>query len=322
MIARALLAAAVAASLLACGGSTDAGDSGMPEAGPDWPLTGLAPADHPVEGPVLTVKVDNTAQALPQSGLGAADIVVEEPVEGGLTRLAVLLHSSVPSAAELVTGPVRSVRSSDIGIVKPADAVLLASGGADEVVDDLDEAGVETRFEGTPGFERDESRSAPYDLYVDVVEAAAALDAPGPSQPYFEFGEPDAQLAGEPAGSVVLEFSPEHSTRLVASGDTWSRELGEPDGFTATTVLALLVEQDTADYLDPGGFPVPINITEGQGDGWLVHDGQVVPIRWSKPSAADTWSFETVSGEEVLVAPGRTYVGLLPVTTGSLRVDS
>jgi len=287
-------------------------------------MTGLASANESVEvdGPVMAVKVDNTAQALPQSGVGAADIVVEEPVEGGVTRLAVLVHSSVPSGGELPTGPVRSVRSSDVGIVKPADAVLLASGGAQEALDDLDEAGVETRFEGTPGFDRDESRSAPYNLGVDVVEAEAALDAPGPSQPYFDFGQPTDPLAGEPAIRVVLEFSPEHSTAMSFADGVWSRELDEPDGFAATTVLALLVEQDTADYLDPGGFPVPINVTEGQGDGWLVHDGQVVEIAWSKPSAASTWSFETVSGEPVQVPPGRTYLGLLPVTTGSLRVDS
>ena len=57
-----------------------------------WPLTGL-----PVEGddsaaqthPVMVTKIDNTDSSAPQIGLGSADMVVEELVEGGLTRLAV-----------------------------------------------------------------------------------------------------------------------------------------------------------------------------------------------------------------------------------------
>ena len=52
------------------------------------PLTGLPGVKA---RPVVVVKIDNSAQARPQSGLQAADIVVEELVEGGLTRFAGLL---------------------------------------------------------------------------------------------------------------------------------------------------------------------------------------------------------------------------------------
>ena len=37
-------------------------------------------------GPVLAVKIDNIAQARPQTGLSKADVVYVLPVEGGLTR--------------------------------------------------------------------------------------------------------------------------------------------------------------------------------------------------------------------------------------------
>jgi len=288
-----------------------------------WPLTGL-PTDEEVVGPVVAVKVDNTANAFPQRGLDLADIVVEEPVEGGVTRLAVLMHSALPSAGEGVTGPVRSVRSSDIGVVAPADAVLLASGGAAPPVADIEAAGIETRFEGTEGFFRDPSRRAPYNLFVDVVQARAALTESAAPPPYFTWASPgDVFPAGTPAQSVVLRFSPAQSTALAFDGTSWTRTLDTPDGFTATTVIALLVQQQVAGYLDPGGNPVPITITEGTGQGWMASSGSVVDIEWSKPTAASPWSFRTADGQNLPVPPGRTYLALLPAGTGSLQgVDS
>ncbi len=314
---RRLIVAAVAVVVL--GGCTafEEGSSERADPGPPWPLTGLEAGDASadVSGPVVVVKVDNVDAAFPQAGLDIADIVVEEPVEGGVTRLAVLVHSDPIG----VIGPVRSVRSSDVGIVAPADGVLVASGGAPEAVADVTAAGIETRFDGTPGFSRDPSRPAPHNLFVDLDEAYPAVDAPGPEQPYFDFGDLDVdESVTQPAGDLVLTFSPAQTTRLVTDGARWTRDLPEPDGFAADTVVALLVEQDTAGYLDPSGAPVPINVTEGSGTGWLAHDGAVVEIDWSKESADQPWTF-SVEGEDVSVPPGRTYLALLPVTTGSLE---
>src|SRR5690606_10939112 len=58
----------------------------------------------------LAVKVDATAHGRPQVGLLAADVVFEEVVEGGLTRLLAVYHSTDPETV----GPVRSARSTDL----------------------------------------------------------------------------------------------------------------------------------------------------------------------------------------------------------------
>ncbi|MEI6591243.1 MAG: DUF3048 domain-containing protein, partial [Actinomycetes bacterium] len=51
-------------------------------------------------------KIDNIADARPQAGLNQADVVFDEMVEGGLTRLLAVWHSRIPE----LLGPVRSVR--------------------------------------------------------------------------------------------------------------------------------------------------------------------------------------------------------------------
>lgn len=281
-------------------------------------MTGVVSVDSSVDvdGPVVVVKVDNVPDALPQTGLEAADIIVEEPVEGGVTRLAVFFHSQIGGS----TGPVRSVRSSDVGIVKPAEGVLVASGGAAPALADIEGAGIVTRLDGSaPGFSRDQSRVAPHNLFVDVDELYAELDEPGPPEDYFEFADAAELPDGERAQAVVLTFSPAQTTRLDDTGGAWERVLDTSDGFSADTVIALTVEQGTADYLDPSGAPVPINLTEGSGSGWLAHDGEVIEIEWAKESAQDRWTF--TSGEEsISVPPGTTYLALLPSATGSLEV--
>lgn len=323
-----VLACLVALSVVACSGDdtepaaqeTEA-STPTPAPGQPWPLTGLeAPSGSDVTGGVLAVKVDNTARAFPQQGLADADIVVEEPVEGGVTRLAVLVHSALGDAEDLVVGPVRSVRSSDIGIVAPAQAVLVASGGAPEPVADLQAAGVQTVFEGSAGFFRDSSRPAPYNLFADLVAVADSLGTTAAPDPYFDFGD-DPLPDGSPAQALTLTFSAAQTTRLISQAGAWVRDLDQPDGFRADTVVALLVEQGTANYLDPGGNPVPITVTEGTGQGWIAHDGQVVDVTWTKESPEAIWTLRT-QDQAITVPAGTTYLALLPETTGSLQVDS
>ena len=93
-----IVAALVAASLLlaGCGGGTTrrrrasapseravVGGASEPPEPTYWPLTGLERTSDAPTHPVIVTKVDNTSSSAPQVGLGSADMVVEELVEGG-----------------------------------------------------------------------------------------------------------------------------------------------------------------------------------------------------------------------------------------------
>jgi hypothetical protein len=116
-----------------------------------WPLTGLPASGAAPRHPVMIVKIDNSTSSAPQIGLSRADLVTEELVEGGITRLACFFYSHVPK----IVGPVRSMRASDIGIVEPARAALVASGGAPPTVRRVTAAKIHFFTEGAPGFFRD-----------------------------------------------------------------------------------------------------------------------------------------------------------------------
>ena len=98
-------------------------------------------------------------------------MVVEELVEGGSTRLASFFYSQIPANA----GPVRSMRASDIGIVKPVNGQMVTSGAAGVTIGRLKGAGVKFYSEGATGFFREGSRSAPYNLMVKLDELAGSV---------------------------------------------------------------------------------------------------------------------------------------------------
>ncbi|OYV58593.1 MAG: hypothetical protein B7Z69_09290, partial [Actinobacteria bacterium 21-73-9] len=64
---------------------------------PIAPLTGLPdPGGAALHRPALTVKIENTPEAMPQWGVAQADVVYEEIVNGGITRLAAVFNSQAP----------------------------------------------------------------------------------------------------------------------------------------------------------------------------------------------------------------------------------
>src|SRR5580692_13129395 len=101
---------------------------------PIAPLTGLPdPGGAALTRSALTVKIENTPEALPQWGIAQADVVYEEIVNGGITRLAAIFNSHAPTKV----GPVRSVRPTDTQVVWPIGGIFAYSGGAPYAIDSI-----------------------------------------------------------------------------------------------------------------------------------------------------------------------------------------
>jgi hypothetical protein len=321
------VATLAAASLLlaGCGGGDEeepteptSSESGAAAEEPEppalWPLTGL-----PVEGkapthPVVVTKVDNTSSSAPQVGLGSADMVVEELVEGGMTRLAAFFYSELPK----VVGPVRSMRASDIGIV-PDGAHVVTSGAANITLARIRKAGIPFVTEGANGVYRDNARSAPYNLFahLDVIgHGIKGGDAPAP---YLSFGTEEDLPQGKKASSLAASFGG-HTT-------TWSFQKGgyvntnsyaaQGDAFPADSVLVLRVRIGDAGYRDPAGYPVPETKFEGKGEALLFHGGEIVRGTWSKDGLTGSLTLRTSKGE-LSVPAGHTWVELVPAEAGNV----
>ena len=272
--------------------------AGSEEIASTWPLTGLpVTGDERAEKPypVLVTKIDNTDSSAPQLGLGKADLVVEELVEGGLTRLAAFFYSDLPTKV----GPVRSMRASDIGIVSPVEASVVTSGAAGVTIARIKKAGITFYPEGAPGISRDTSRSAPYNVFADLTEVAKTAETEE-SRPddYLPWGAEKDFPAGQPASSLVASFGGGHSTELeVRRQGLRQRELvlSRRRPLPRRHVLVLRVKVGDAGYLDPAGNPVPGDQADRQGPGacssttaaWCAAPGR--RARWTRRSRCRPW---------------------------------
>jgi hypothetical protein len=319
------MAVALSLTLAACGGAktADKPDSQAVEGGTDlaalWPLTGEPATGSAPKHPVLVTKIDNTDSSRPQLGLDKADLVTEELVEGGMTRLAVFFYQHLPNVA----GPVRSMRASDIGITKPAHAVIIASGAAPPTIRRLKRAKVPFFTEGGPGYFRDGGRRAPYNLMVNVPKLAKTVrkKAVVPAS-YLPWGTEKDFAGGRPATSIDAIFSRSHTTSWRYHGGKYHNDNSfAQDGhqFVPNSLLVVRVRQTDAGYLDPAGNHVPETIYSGKGPMMLFHKGEVVRGTWSKKSKKTPIKLKTSAGA-LKVPAGHVWVELVPTDRAGGRV--
>ena len=314
-----LIAFALASVLALVSCSSDAGQTSAAEtsaapspaavsSGP-WAMTGEARPPGQEDATVLAVKIENTEDG--QVAVDQADLVTQLPVEGGLTRLAAFYESVTPDRV----GPVRSARNSDIGLVQPADAVLVASGGASSTLTDLESAGVTLVDENSPGMTRDPNRPASNNVFADLPEIRRNHEDQIPQQPYLNFG-PFLGTGGQPAKDVQITFSEvsNEGWTFRSETDTWRRQaLG---AYEADTLLVFTVNLGDAGYQDAAGSPVPIVLSTGQGPGWIATGGKTYEVTWSKVGDEAPWRITSKTGELLQVPPGKSWISLIPATTG------
>lgn len=327
-----LLSPVLAAGLLltACGGGEDSSESSDSEekaasqAGDPatWPLTGLpvgegksAEKSHPV----YAVKIDNTANSAPQVGVGKADLVVEELVEGGTTRLAAMFYSRLPKQV----GPVRSMRPSDVGIVAPSGGTIVTSGAARFTIRAINEAEIPYLAEGAPAVTRDDSRPAPYNVMADLKSMGSHADQKE-SRPddYLPWGESSDLPKGKSASKMSVDFG-NHVSQWSHRKDGYTLTngyMGAADSFSPDTVVVAKVRTTNAPYKDPGGADVPISHFTGQGPAWVFHDGRMVRGTWHKDGEDATPTFTTSSGEDLTIPAGKVWLELIPKQGGSVQV--
>jgi hypothetical protein len=312
-----LAAILLSITLIGCGKKSDdyeepAPEETTPAAAPVWPMTGLPQANEP-NHPVMIVKIPNTSQARPQEGMDKADMVTEELVEGGITRLAVVFDSKVPEEV----GPVRSMRASDIGIAKPANAVVVSSGAAPPTIARFNRAQVKFYDEGAEGMYRTSSRVPPYNLMVNLKEFNQAHKLRrGHPQSYLPWGDAAEFQGTAPATKIQAQMSTFRTSDFEFRQGKYINTNGYTNAgaeFKADNVLVMRVRVGDAGYYDPTGAPVPETIYKGTGNMALFHNGQVVQGKWQKDGLDSMPQLTDAAGAEVKVPAGKTFILLVPV---------
>ena len=283
------------------------------------PLTGL-PGTVP-NRPAAVVKIDNGSRARPQSGLNAADIVIEEEVEGGITRFAAVFHST-----NAIVGPIRSGRTTDIGIINGLGSPLLMYSGANAVTDSLlrAQSNVQNRNAGTSsGYWRSSYRSAPSNLYSDTAPHwATAAGGPPPAQ--FAYRADGAGPGGVEDTSLTVAYRASKAG-WTWDGSAWLRTQGgnahmtaAGDQVSAANVVVIEADEVPSGMVDSSGANVPEFVFVGTGRATVFTAGHRIDGVWTKPTLRSVATLTTPDGAVIELTPGRTWIELIGAGSGVL----
>jgi hypothetical protein len=294
------------------------------------PLTGLPVSAQVAAHPAVVVKIDNIVEALPQAGVNQADVVYEELVEGGLTRLAAVFQSQYPARVE----PVRSGRLTDEGIADDLNHPVLAYSGTNGIFQPILAAQPVQDVTGTsyPSlFIRDPAREEPHNLYTSAA-ALALTDKPArpPSSRFLSFHPAGQRFRGAGVARATGVSIPFPAASIQWSWDAKSRLwLRTQDGaadvdstgarLSATNVIIQFIPYVTSAYASGEGNSVPAPIPKGEmvgkGTAWVLSGGAIVKGTWSRHSLTTLTVFKDAAGKLIKVAPGRTWIELAPAGT-------
>jgi len=275
-----------------------------------------------IDGPILVVKIDDTSLARPQIGLEEADLVYIEQVEGGLTRLAAIFSSVIPTKI----GPVRSARISDIDILSQYGKALFAYSGAQSAMltvianSNLWDYGAQ-RSSPTI-YTRDETRRSPYNM---VLRADLLLEKAGTTDQRdiaiskslgWNFGE--APTGGVAIESVLVQWpASKYEVTWSNAENRWLLSNGGVPNFSAsgkqlgaTTFVIQNVKISNSIYRGSDGGYTPLSETLGTGTGYILRDGRSFKANWSRPAAESGTTWTMADGSEIEFAAGSVWVAL------------
>jgi len=288
-----------------------------------FPLTGLPSGGAAVAGrPALSVKIDNIAAAQPQAGLNSADVVVEQPVEGGLTRLFATWQSS--DAGQI--GPIRSARPVDALLLRQLGPSLFAFAGASAgVLEGIRRDSGATLIDpsSAPGaFQRVTGRSAPHNTFSSTTALYAAGQRVnsklGPPRAFLTFAAAPSEAA-KPARVARMSFSPATRVAWQWNGSAFVRyqngrldRLTDNSAVSSANVVVMSVVVRPGTNVDVLGHRTPDPILTGTGHLWVLRDAKVVEGTWRRGAAGSPVQLLGADGKPVPLHSGRTWIELLP----------
>ncbi|TFB48891.1 DUF3048 domain-containing protein [Cryobacterium tagatosivorans] len=290
------------------------------------PLRGTAVGKGKLKHPSLAVKIDNHEAARPQIALERADIVFEELVEGGLTRYAAIWQSDIPP----LIGPVRSIRPMDPDIISPFGGIVAYSGGQKIFVDMMQKAPVVNAvfdYDRSGLFYRIGGKSAPHNVVVKATTLVAR---------YPKLAKPVQQFAYAPsvaASSAVVDGKSVSIINTRFSDQRW------PSWAWNIKSKAYLRSQEGHVDRDSNGAqlkstnvvimrvgishvygPVPKTVVIGSGEAWVSTGGRTIHATWSKKYHSSSIRLVDNNGVTIRLAPGNTWIELVPKETGSVEL--
>lgn len=298
------------------------------------PFTGLAlrEGESSTNRPVA-VMVNNISASLPQRGIDDADIIYELPVEGAVTRLMAVYsdYSMMPDV-----GSIRSVRHDYAELIAPYQPIYMHIGGSQAGLDAIDRYKIDDiegkELAGT-AFYQDSSRKGSYASEhtwfanletlkkgLEKTGHKAALAEPIPS--IFKFADAETDVMAEnasasPANSVTVKFSSSSTASFDydAEAGVYKKSQNGKSHIDLNKNAAVTVENILVMYTKVGMLDnIHKEIDLSKGAGYYISNGKKIDVSFSKADVDVNLKVLDLSGNEITMNAGQTWICIAPDT--------
>lgn len=282
----------------------------------------------------IAVMIDNDKRAYPHYGLADADIVYELINSTANSRVTRLMAVYKDWNNVSMIGNIRSTRPTNIMTAAEYNAVLVHDGGPYHNKAYFKSTGIDHL---TGGFARVKNgKAVEFTEYVKSRQVSSRLKSAGISSSYTEnvgnhfnfapYGT-EVDLKDEYGSgavsctSVSLPYA-HNKSALKYNSKTKTYDYYE---FGKVCVDALnkkapsfknvIIQEVDMVQLDKNGYML-FNC-QGQGIGYYITDGKMIPITWIKPTQTSKTSYYDGAGKEIEVNCGKTYITMCPTDSWS-----
>lgn len=279
----------------------------------------------------IAVMINNIGVARKyHTGLQDAYMVYELIVEGGLTRLMAVYKDATTAKI----GSVRSSRHYYLDYALESDAIYVHWGYSEYAQKDISSLGVNNLnglIYGNTYFWKDKSLgiSTEHTAFTSMELINKGVNKLGyrtttDEKPLLSYSVDELDLSTMegviPATSVSIRYSSsmeteysynaENQNYLRSVNGTAHVDYETKEQYTAKNIITYQVKNTTISGDVKGRQDLA---TVGSGEGYFISDGYAIPILWSKSSRTAKTKYTLLSGEELVVNDGNTYIQIQPV---------
>lgn len=285
------------------------------------PLTG-EPMDEAIarQRPVSCM-IGNTTDAMPQYGTSAADVLIEAPAEGGLTRLMTLYqdYANLPSIMS-----VRSCRHYYAYLSNEFEAIYVHYGQAIYATEMLKSCDDLNGLDGDLAdvtFFRDKSRKSPHNAYINGESIIAGIEKRGYRTEHgdtyrnrYSFVDADRTLENGEEAVVAEPGYTVNKPWFVYNPDTglyerYQYKAKHVDGGSGEQLAFKNVIFQVCDYkMEPDGKYLDVKTASYGGTGKYITNGKAIDITWVKEVEDGVGTYYDADGNELELNPGKTCI--------------
>lgn len=271
----------------------------------------------------IAVMIDNEPGAWPHAGLQDAYMIYEAIIEGGQSRLMALFKGA--NTAKI--GPIRSSRHYFVEFAMEHSAIYAHFGWSPKAEQTIKSNNVNNingiNYDGTKFWREGKGYHTAFTSIANLQDVAKSKSylMIGSDKPNYTYSAREYNLETEKqVDSINMVYSTKHNVSYKYNeekkvfyryqrGNAHTDRVTKEQYFAKNIIVAVMSNYALSDGTNKGRQEV---VNEGTGTGYYLTNGKCIDITWKKENLKSKTYFYDLSGNEITLNDGITFVQIVP----------